>query len=320
MSAKQIIALSGGIGGAKLVLGLSRLLPPERLVVVTNTGDDFEHLGLRICPDIDTVLYTLAGLADSERGWGRADETWTFMHALQTMGGEDWFNLGDGDLALHVLRTNRLAGGASLSEVTADIAASLSIKAAIVPMSDQYVATVVNTPDGALAFQHYFVRDRCAPTVTGFAFDGVEAARPAPALTSALNGEVAAIVIAPSNPYVSVDPILAVPGLRRQLRQCEVPIVAVSPIVGGDAIKGPAAKMMRELGVEASALEIAMHYQGFVDGLVIDEIDSELAPQIAALGMAVEVGPTVMRNLDDRIKLADLTVSFAARLEGRINR
>ncbi len=320
MSAKKVIALSGGVGGAKLVLGLSHLLAPERLVVVTNTGDDFDHLGLRICPDTDTVLYTLAGLADPERGWGRVDETWTFMKAVQAMGGEDWFNLGDGDLALHILRANRLAEGASLSQVTADIADSLGIGAAIVPMSDQNVATMVNTPDGALAFQHYFVRDRCAPTVTGFTFDGVELAQPAPALMSALNDKVAAVIIAPSNPYVSVDPILAVPGLRRQLRECAVPIVAVSPIIGGDAIKGPAAKMMRELGVEVSALEIAKHYQGFVDGLIIDEVDGDLAPEIADLGMAVEVGPTLMRDLSDRIKLADLTVNFAARLEGGINR
>lgn len=320
MSAKKIIALSGGVGGAKLVLGLAQLLPPERLMVVTNTGDDFDHLGLRICPDTDTVLYTLAGLADPERGWGRVDETWTFMKAVKAMGGENWFNLGDGDLALHVLRTNRLAEGASLSEVTADIAVSLGIGAAIVPMSDQSVATMVNTPEGALAFQHYFVRDRCGPTVTGFIFDGIGSAQPAPALISALNSEVAAIIIAPSNPYVSVDPILAVPGLRQRLRQCEVPIVAVSPIIGGDAIKGPAAKMMRELGVESSALEIARHYQGFIDGLIIDEVDSELAPEIADLGMSVEIGSTIMRDLNDRVKLADFAVNFAARLDGGINR
>lgn len=320
MSTGKVIALSGGVGGAKLVLGLSHLLPAERLMVVTNTGDDFDHLGLRICPDTDTVLYTLAELADPERGWGRRDETWTFMNAVRNLGGEDWFNLGDGDLALHVLRTHRLSSGASLSKVTADIAASLGIKAAIVPMCDQNVATMVDTPDGALAFQHYFVRDRCAPTVTGFEFDGIEAARPAPALASALNGEVAAIIIAPSNPYVSVDPILTVPGLRQQLRHCNVPIVAVSPIVGGDAIKGPAAKMMRELGVEVSALEVARHYRDLVDGLIIDEVDGDLAPEIANLGLAVEIGPTVMRDLNDRIKLADLAVNFATRLEGGISR
>lgn len=320
MSDRRVIALSGGVGGAKLVLGLSNLLPPERLIVVTNTGDDFDHLGLRICPDTDTVLYTLAGLADPVRGWGRVDETWTFMKAVQEMDGEDWFNLGDGDLALHVLRTNRLHHGASLSEVIADIAGTLGIGAAIVPMSDQTIATMVNTPDGPLAFQHYFVRDRCEPPVTGFAFEGVEKAEPAPALISALNEGPDSIIIAPSNPYVSVDPILAVPGLREQFRKCAVPIVAVSPIVGGDAIKGPAAKMMRELQLEASVLEIARHYRGFIDGLVIDEVDADLAEEIAGMGMVVEIAPTIMRDLNDRINLADFAVNFANRLDGGIDR
>ena len=253
MSERRVIALSGGVGGAKLVLGLAHVLPGDRLTVVTNTGDDFDHLGLRICPDTDTVLYTLSGLADPKKGWGRAEETWTFMDALSALGGEDWFSLGDGDLALHVLRTHRLSEGASLGDVTAEMADVLNIAPMILPMSDQPVATHVDTPDGRLAFQHYFVRERCAPIVTGFDFEGIEAARPNPELVRQLEEGPEAIIIAPSNPYISVDPILGLPGLRAMLRACGAPIIAISPIVGGAAIKGPAAKMMTELGVEVSA-------------------------------------------------------------------
>jgi LPPG:FO 2-phospho-L-lactate transferase len=320
MSDGRIIALSGGIGGAKLVLGLAHVLPASRLLIVANAGDDFDHLGLRICPDIDTILYTLAGLADRKQGWGRANETWTFMEALKSLGGEDWFNLGDGDLALHVLRTERLRNGATLSEVTAEIARTLGIEAEIVPMSDQSVATLVETPKERLAFQHYFVRDQCAPTVTGFVFDGIDAATPNPALAAALQKSPAAIVIAPSNPFVSVDPILEVPGMRKMMRESGAPIIAVSPIVGGAAIKGPAAKMMEELGVPVSAEEIARHYLGFIDGLVIDEVDAKLAPGISEMGIEVEVAPTVMKDLNDRINLAELTLKFTAHLSGRINR
>ena len=233
MSERPVIALSGGVGGAKLVLGLAHVLPGDRLTVVTNTGDDFDHLGLRICPDTDTVLYTLSGLADPDKGWGRAGETWTFMRALAALGGEDWFSLGDGDLALHVLRTHRLSEGASLGEVTAEVADVLNIAPMILPMSDQPVATHVNTPDGQLAFQHYFVRERCAPVVTGFEFKGVDAAKPNPELVQQLETGPEAIIIAPSNPYISVDPILGLPGLWAMLRACGAPIIAISPIVGG---------------------------------------------------------------------------------------
>ncbi|MEX3007692.1 2-phospho-L-lactate transferase [Hoeflea sp. TYP-13] len=320
MSNDRILALSGGVGGAKLVLGLSHALPAERLLVVTNTGDDFDHFGLRICPDTDTVIYTLSDLADRERGWGRAGESWGFMEAMRQIGGEDWFNLGDRDLALHVLRTDRLNKGSSLSAVTAEISDALGIKIPILPMCDQPVATMVDTPEGRLAFQHYFVRERCAPTVTGFEFEGIEKAQPNPAVVAALKENPAVIIIAPSNPFVSVAPILAVPELSNMLRKSGAPIVAVSPIVGGEALKGPAAKMMKELGMPASALEIARHYRGFIDGLVIDEMDAELAPAIADLGMEVEVAPTIMNDLNDRIELANRTVGFAARLSGGIER
>ncbi len=320
MSSNRIITLSGGVGGAKLVLGLAHALPAERLLVVTNTGDDFNHLGLSICPDTDTVLYTLSGLANPEQGWGRVNETWTFMQTIRDLGGSDWFNLGDGDVALHVLRTCKLAEGATLTEVTRDIAHSLNIDVPIIPMCDQSVSTMVKTPDGLLPFQDYFVRDRCAPIVNGFLFEGIEAARPNPVLMSALTEEPSAIVIAPSNPYVSVDPILGIPDMRDLLRKSGAPIIAVSPIIGGQAIKGPAAKMMGELGLTASAVEIARHYKDFIDALIIDEEDSELAPAIAEMGIEVEVAPTLMKSLDDRIDLANLTLSVAARLNGGVER
>ena len=320
MNADRIIALSGGVGGAKLVLGLSHALPAERLMVVTNTGDDFDHFGLRICPDTDTVIYTLSDLADKERGWGRTGESWNFMEAMREIGGADWFNLGDRDLALHVYRTDRLRNGGSLSEVTADLCGKLGIKVPVLPMCDQPIATMVDTAGGRLAFQHYFVREQCAPQVIGFAFEGMEDAQPNPVLASALGEKPAAIIVAPSNPYVSVAPILAVPGIRQRLRESGAPIVAVSPIIGGEALKGPAAKMMRELGIPASALEIARHYKGVIDGLVIDEKDAHLASDIEEMGMAVEVAQTIMTNLKDRIDLAGRTIEFAAGLSGGIVR
>ncbi len=320
MSTDRVIALSGGVGGAKLVLGLTHAVPADQLLVVANTGDDFDHFGLRICPDIDSILYALSGLSDQDRGWGRANETWTFMQAMRDLGGADWFNLGDGDLALHVLRTDRLNQGASLSQFTTEVAKSMGISASIVPMCDHPVATTVKTTEGPMAFQHYFVREQCSPRIQGFDFDGINEAQANPVLVSELAETPMAIVIAPSNPYVSVDPILSVPGMRDKLRKCGAPIVAVSPIVGGEAIKGPAAKMMVEMGKIASALEVARHYQGFIDGLIIDQRDAGLAAEIASLGMEVEVAPTIMKDLADRIELAELTVNFALRLKGGIRR
>lgn len=316
MTEGQVIALSGGVGGAKLVLGLSHVLPSDRLVVVTNTCDDFDHYGLRVCPDTDTVIYTLAGLADAVQGWGRMGETWSFMSALQALGGEDWFNLGDGDLALHVLRSSRLREGASLTQVIREVSRNLNIDVAILPMCDQNVSTTVETTDGHLPFQQYFVREKCAPIVTGFSFDGIEKAVPNSDLVLALGENPSAIVLAPSNPYVSIDPILNVPGLRAMLRDNKAPVIAVSPIIGGEAVKGPAAKMMAELGLEVSALEVARHYQGLIDALIIDQQDASLATDIARLGIEVIVSQTVMNSLQDRIDLADVTVGLANRLMG----
>lgn len=315
MSAPNILALSGGVGGAKLALGLIHTLPSNRLSIVANTGDDFTHLGLRICPDIDTLVYTLADLSDKERGWGRQGETWNFMDALGRLGGEDWFNLGDGDLAMHIFRTEALSAGKRLSEITHEIAVTLGIGPKILPMSDDTIATIVKTPNGPLPFQHYFVRDRCEPTVTGFQFDGIETAEPSAEMSDLLKGsELDAVIITPSNPFVSIDPIISLPGIRDQLQAQSAPVIAVSPIVAGQAIKGPAAKMMTELGLPSSATAVARHYQGLIDGFVIDETDAAQTDAISALGMEVMTAQTVMRNLDDRKNLAKVCCDFATAL------
>ncbi|MBM86495.1 MAG: 2-phospho-L-lactate transferase [Rhodospirillaceae bacterium] len=297
--------LSGGVGGAKLVLGMSREISAERLLVVANTADDFKHLGFHISPDIDTLIYTLANLANNEHGWGRANESWSFMEALEVLGGETWFNLGDGDLAMHVERTRRLTAGESLTDVTAALADALGIGVKILPMTDDRVTTIVETTTGPLMFQHYFVRERCEPEVRGFRFDGIQDARPNPGFIDALrSGRIGAVIIAPSNPFVSVDPILDLPGIRAALNNMNGPVIAVSPIVKGSAIKGPAAKMMRELGIRANVSAVAQHYRGLVDIIVIDEADRDFEEQIRALGIDVLVTNTVMRTLEDRRNLA----------------
>ena len=309
----RVLALSGGIGGAKLVLGLSRVLPdPGTLLVVANPGDDFEHLGLTICPDLDTLVYTLSGLADPARGWGRRDETWTFMAALETLGGETWFQLGDGDLALHVERTRRLGAGDRLSAITDDLCRRLGVGPRIVPACDQPLRTVVDTADGALPFQHYFVRDRCAPVVRGFRYEGAVEARPGPGILEALaDPALKAVVLCPSNPFISIDPILAVPGLRQALAEAEAPVVAVSPVVGGRAIKGPLAKMLAELGRPVFASAIWRHYGGLIDGIVLDQADKALAGEAEGDGLRVLVTGTVMGNLADKDRLAGAVLAFA---------
>ena len=316
----RCLALSGGVGGAKLALGLSRVLPPEALTVVCNTADDFDHLGLRICPDLDTVMYTLAGVANRVTGWGQAHETWSFLEALSQLGGETWFRLGDRDLATHVERTHRLQAGESLTAVTTRLCRGLGIEAKILPMSDDPVRTVVRTPSGELSFQHYFVRDRCAPAITGFRFDGIERARPAPDFIAALEDDaMATVVICPSNPFVSVDPVLALPGVEAALRDSPAPVVAVSPIVGGTAIKGPAAKMMAELEMPVTATAIARHYRerNLLDGFVVDRADVSEAQQIDDLGLPTLVTGTVMESLADRERLAREVLDFAGTLDLR---
>lgn len=311
----RIVALTGGVGGAKLGLGLAQLLGPDALRFVVNTGDDFEHLGLHISPDLDTLLYTLSDEANPDTGWGRRGESWQFMDALRQLDGEDWFNLGDRDLATHLTRTHMLAAGSTLTEVTAFLGARLGVGHAMLPMSDDPVRTLVATRDGALSFQHYFVRERCEPMVTGFRFAGIEAARPSAAVTAALSDpELTGIVICPSNPFVSVDPILSLPGMRALLTAAPCPIVAVSPIVGGMAIKGPTAKMMDELGVPRTAAAVARHYCDFLDGFLLDETDREQRAAVAALGPATDVAQSVMLTLPDRIALARSVLAFLERL------
>lgn len=308
----RVLALCGGVGGAKLVLGLNAVLGAGRLTVIVNTGDDFEYLGLHVAPDLDTVLYTLAGLGDPERGWGRADESWNFMGALRELGGDTWFALGDRDLAVHVERTRRLRAGETLTSIVADMARRLNVEARIVPMTDNPVRTVVHTPEGPLPFQHYFVRHGCAPVVTGVSFAGVSEARPTPAFFDAVSDpHLIAIVICPSNPYLSIDPIRAVPGIREALQRATVPVIAVSPIIGGQAVKGPTAKIMAELGIATTTKAIAGHYRGLIDGLVIDESDAADADRI---DIQAAVTPTLMKSIDDKRCLAHAVLAFAERI------
>lgn len=311
----MIVALAGGVGGARLAVGLAAVLSPSQLSVVVNTGDDFEHLGLHVSPDLDTVMYTLAGVNNPQTGWGRADESWQFMSALKALGGAEWFNLGDQDLAVHVLRTQALHAGQSLSQVTADLAQRFGIRHALLPMSDAPVRTRVRTAKGELAFQDYFVRERCRPRVSGFRFAGARSAMPSPALQTLMrSGKVRGLVICPSNPFVSIAPILAVPAIRAWLKARDFPVVAVSPIVGGAALKGPAAKMMRELKLETSAAGVARHYGKLVDGWVIDRADADLRSEIETKDYGVMVTDTIMRNRAKSARLARDVVSFTRAL------
>ena len=310
----SVVAFSGGVGGAKLALGLARVVPAEDLLVIANTGDDFEHLGLLICPDIDTVTYTLAGVGNPETGWGRADEGWRFMETVAQLGGETWFRLGDGDLAMHVERTRRLATGETLSAVTDHLRCRLGITARILPMSDDPVRTRLDTGAGWLDFQDYFVRRRCEPVVRQIVYRGADTARAAPDVLRALAADdLRAVVICPSNPLLSIEPILAIAAIRAALVDCRAPVVAVSPIVGGRAVKGPTAKMMRELGLDTSPAGIAGRYAGLLDVLVIDEAD--VASDTPA-DIEVIVARTLMTTFEDRERLARVVLAAADRVAG----
>ncbi len=311
----RVVALAGGVGGAKLAHGLQQVLAPRELSVVVNTADDEEFHGLLVCPDHDTVLYTLAGLADRAQGWGLANETWSAAGMLARLGEPDWFRIGDRDLAVHVHRTRRLRSGARLTDANRGIQRALGLSTPILPMADEPVRTRVRTPDGWLAFQDYFVRLRQAPDVLEVVFAGIERARPTPEVTAALAG-AEAIVICPSNPFVSVGPILAVPGMRALVdaaRARGVRVAAVSPLVGGRALRGPADRMAASLGTGASATGIARLYAGLVDVLLIDEEDAADAPAIAALGLRTVVRPTVMSDDASRATLAAAAVEAAWR-------
>ena len=311
MSRDLVVALSGGIGGAKLALGLSRILPADNLLVVANVGDDFEHLGLHISPDADTLMYTLAGLDNTKLGWGRQDETWSFMETLTALGGEDWFRLGDRDLAVHVERTRRLRQGETLSSITADFCRRLGVGPRVLPATDDPVRTRLRTDEGWLDFQDYFVRLQCRPVVRELAFEGAEDARPHPDLLAALRDErLRAVIICPSNPFISVEPILAVPGTRQALSACAAPVIAVSPIIGGRAVKGPTAKMMRELGITPSAAAVAKRYGDLLDGYVMDIGDAE---EVAHVAPRVTLAPTLMTNLAEREELGRVVLEAARR-------
>jgi LPPG:FO 2-phospho-L-lactate transferase len=304
-----VVALCGGVGGAKLAHGLALALPPAELSLIVNTGDDFEHLGLHISPDLDSVTYALAGLSDPVRGWGRADESWRFMETLQRLGGQTWFQLGDRDLALHVERTWRLAQGATLSEVTAHLCQALGIAVRVLPMSDDPVRTRVLTAQGWLDFQEYFVRRQCQPAVRDFIFAGGAQAQAQPEALAALErGDLRAIIICPSNPFVSVEPILAVPQIRTAIQRATAPVIAVTPIIAGKAIKGPAAKMMAELGLEVSAAAVAERYAHLIDGFVIDQADAISPPPP---GVRFFRAATLMSSTDDRLRLAQAVLQAA---------
>jgi len=312
----MILALAGGVGGARLAHGLAQVLAPEELTIVVNTGDDFPHLGLHVSPDLDTVMYTLAGMNDPQKGWGIANESWNFMAHLARLGGETWFQLGDRDLATNVERTRRLRDGQSLSAVTEYLCRKLDIQHRIAPMSDDLMPTRVHTTDGVLDFQDYFVRQRAQPTVVRLEYAGSANSKMSSALQTCLeNPALSAVIICPSNPYLSIAPILAVPGVRDAIAKARVPRLAVSPIIGGRALKGPAAKIMRELGKAVSAIEIANFYHGLVDGLVIDNVDAKLCDAISATGIRPFETATVMRNAQDRQQLAHDVVRFADQLK-----
>ncbi len=301
------VALAGGVGGAKLAHGLAQILPPQTLTILVNTGDDFEHFGLTICPDLDTVCYTLAGLANPETGWGRREESWRALENVRRLGGPDWFRLGDQDLGTHLERTRRLREGQPLSAITRDFCRAWGIAHRVLPMSDDPVRTIVSTEEyGDLPFQEYFVRYAWQPRVRGFRFQGAATARPLPEAVKAL-AEADAVILCPSNPWVSIDPILAIyaPYLPKKR-----PVIAVSPIIGGQAVKGPAAKMFTELGIEASARSVAEHYRPHLTDFVLDQADAALQESIAGMGIRVHLAHTLMHTEADRRRLAEDVLNF----------
>jgi LPPG:FO 2-phospho-L-lactate transferase len=301
----MIVALAGGVGGAKLALGLTLSEPPENLIVVVNTGDDFRHLGLYISPDVDTVIYTLAGLANIEMGWGLAAETWSFMRMLERVGGETWFKLGDQDLAVHVERSRLLAQGLPLSSITNGFCQRLNVRHRVLPMTDDEVRTVIHVNGATIPFQDYFVRQKCTPIVEGISYVGAPEAQPLAQVMTALSSEdLEGIIICPSNPFLSIGPMLAMSKLRLALLSRRSPAIAVSPIIGGKAVKGPAAKIMSELGIQPTCVAVAQFYQGLIDCLVIDRADAQSSEAIRELGIEPLVVSTVMRSIDDRQRLA----------------
>jgi LPPG:FO 2-phospho-L-lactate transferase len=311
-SAGKYLALSGGVGGAKLALGMSQVLNTEQLLVVVNTGDDFQHLGVYVSPDIDTLIYTLSGLNNKELGWGRQDESWNFMQACEELGMETWFRLGDKDLALHLFRTQALSQGLTLSEVTRQLCKCFNITTQIVPMSDDPVKTFVNTTIGRLPFQEYFVKHCCEPEVTGLEYEGIDNAKISLSFDQYLNDPaLQAIIICPSNPFLSIQPILSLPMMRDKLKEITPPVIVVSPIVEGQALKGPTAKMMEELNIDCDVNGVVELYADIADGIIIDNKDSAYVEEIESRGIKVHTSNIVMQSLQDRIDLAREVIQFS---------
>jgi LPPG:FO 2-phospho-L-lactate transferase len=306
----MIVALAGGVGAAKFLRGLVDLVDPETLTIISNTGDDLERFGLHISPDIDIVAYTLAGLVNEERGWGMRGDTFEALAMLQRYGEAGWFHLGDRDLATHVLRTERLRSGESLSGITKSLCQALNIRSHILPMCDQPVPTLIRTPAGLFHFQEYLVQRGGREEVLEVIFQDMQQTQPAPGVCAAL-ARAEAILICPSNPVISIGTILAVPGLRQAIVDSQAPVVAVSPIVAGKTLKGPADLMLRSLGLEVSACGVAQYYGGLLHGMVIDTQDADLRPRLAGMGLQVEATNTVMRSLEDKRALARTTRSLA---------
>jgi len=306
----KVVALAGGVGGAKLATGLQAALPAGALTAIVNTGDDFEHWGLSICPDLDTVMYNLAGINNPETGWGLENESFTTLETMSLLGGEEWFRLGDKDLALHLRRTEWLQQNISLTEVTERLRRILGVVGPVLPMCDEPVRTLVHTDEGDLPFQHYFVRRHCEPLVIDVSFVGTEDAKISDAVDEAITA-ADLIVICPSNPYLSIDPILSIPDMRSQLLRASAPVVAVTPIVGGEALKGPAAKLMREMGEMQSPLTVVDRYADLLDGFVLDSVDEILR---GSIDVPVRVTNTVMTDLESKKALAMDVLAFGSLL------
>ena len=307
----RVVALAGGVGGAKLAAGLAKVLPPGALSVVVNTADDFDLWGLRICPDLDTVMYTLAGISNPETGWGMVDESFNALNMISLYGEDTWFKLGDRDLATHILRTRRLREGSRLTKITAEFTTALGVRCNILPMCDEPVSTVLKTSEGCLDFQEYFVRRAQRDEVSGVELRGIEnACVPTEIQKVVVHADV--VILCPSNPLVSIGPILAVPGMRELLARSLVPKVAVSPIIGGRALKGPADKMLYSLGHEVSAAGVARMYEGIVDGMVIDRIDEGEEARLSTSGLRALVTDTIMRDETDRERLAQEILRFCS--------
>ena len=308
----KITALAGGIGASKFLLGLASVLPPEDITIIANTGDDIELFGLRVCPDIDTVTYTLGGVINPVTGWGLHDDTFECLQGLKRYGEDIWFNLGDRDLATHIFRTHNLRQGVSLSEVTDSIRRAFGVKSTILPMTDAYTPTRIKTDNGEMHLQEYFVRRRCEPRVIDISFDNIEHAKPAAGVKNAIL-DADLVILCPSNPFISIGPILAVPGIREMLCETEATVIAITPIIGGKAMKGPAADMLRDLGYEVSAGAVAKIYRDFLDVFVLDEVDAELQAEIKANGSRVITTNTVMNTAEEKAALARKVVEAASR-------